>query len=241
MHTFALIGARSGSVGVRGKNIRKLAGHPLLAFSIKAAHKAGIENVIVSTDTEEYAQVALHYGAKVPFLRPAEISGPESTDYEYVRHAIDILHGERYGFPDLIVLLRPTSPLRNYRVIQMVVDLMKYDENHTGLRSVHEMSESAYKCFQMTDDQQLLTALRGSPAVDVVNDARQTFTKTYSGNGYVDVVRSSYVVNPYCGLYGSRVRGFVTEPIEEVDTEEDWAYLEYQASKKMALVSELFS
>ena len=86
----ALIPARSGSKGVSNKNIRPLAGFPLIAYSIKAALKSKlIDRVIVSTDSEEYAEIAREYGAEVPFLRPSELSGDIATDKQFFKHAID--------------------------------------------------------------------------------------------------------------------------------------------------------
>ena len=88
-NVLAIIPARSGSKGVPGKNIALLGGHPLIAFSIAAAKLAGIERVIVSTDSEEYASVAMRYKAEIPFMRPAEISSDQSTDFEFMRYAMD--------------------------------------------------------------------------------------------------------------------------------------------------------
>ena len=113
----ALVPARSGSKGVPNKNVRVLGEHPLLAWTIMACKKAStINRVIISTDSTEYAGLAKIYGAEVPFLRPAKISGDRSTDYEFIVHALNWLkeHGEE---PDYIVHMRPTTPLRIPEVI----------------------------------------------------------------------------------------------------------------------------
>jgi len=87
--TVALIPARSGSKGVKNKNILKVNGFPLLAFSIRAALLTkGIDRVVVSTDSRSYKKITLEYGADVPFLRPKNISGDRSTDYEFICHAL---------------------------------------------------------------------------------------------------------------------------------------------------------
>ena len=87
---FAIIPARSGSKGVKNKNIRPLNGYPMIAYTIAAAKLSkNIDRVIVSTDSEQYAEIARKYGAETPFLRPAEISGDRSTDIEFMRHAIN--------------------------------------------------------------------------------------------------------------------------------------------------------
>ena len=108
----ALIPARAGSKGVPGKNIRLLGGYSLLAWSIAASLKTkSIDRVIVSTDSEEYATLARELGADVPFLRPAELSGDRSTDYDFVLHSLNWLR-ENSSEPDYIVHIRPTTPFR---------------------------------------------------------------------------------------------------------------------------------
>ena len=106
----ALIPARSGSKGVRDKNIRSLGGHPLVEWSIAVSNKCRlIDRVIVSTDSREYADLCIGFGAEAPFLRPAGLSGDRSTDYEFVLHALDwlALNG---GEPEFVVHIRPNQP-----------------------------------------------------------------------------------------------------------------------------------
>ena len=90
---YAIVPARSGSKGVKNKNLRCLKGYPLIAYSIAAAKLTeGISRVIVSTDSPYYAEVAKYYGGEAPFLRPAEIAGDKSTDLEFMEHAIDWIY-----------------------------------------------------------------------------------------------------------------------------------------------------
>ena len=108
----AFIPARAGSERVPGKNVRALAGHPLIAYSIAAARESGLfDAIVVSTDSEEIAEVARRYGAEVPVLRPAEIATATSPDIEWVRHMLDALGREGRTF-EIFSLLRPTSPFR---------------------------------------------------------------------------------------------------------------------------------
>ena len=146
----AVIPARAGSKGVIGKNIKLLAGHPLLAYSIAVARLArSIDRIIVSTDSEEYASIAREYGAEVPFLRPDDISGDTSTDYDFVRHLLDWMLCNEGSTPKYLVHLRPTTPLREENYIDAAVNLTRRTDSATALRSVHEMSESAYKAFEI--------------------------------------------------------------------------------------------
>src|SRR5687768_6175754 len=114
----ALIPARAGSKRLANKNIRLLAGHPVIAYTIAAARESGIfDAIIVSTDSAEYAEIARHYGAEVPFLRPAPMAGDLSPDIEWIEHALGELreHGREF---DCFSLLRPTSPFRRSETIQ---------------------------------------------------------------------------------------------------------------------------
>ena len=105
-----IIPARSGSKSIPHKNIYNLGGHPLIAWSIKAALNAeSIDRVIVSTDSEEYKDISIEYGAEVPFLRPKNISEDNSTDLEFFQHVIGVFKETSYN-PDLIIHLRPTTP-----------------------------------------------------------------------------------------------------------------------------------
>ena len=114
----ALIPARQGSKRVPGKNIRPLAGHPAIAYTIAAALESGVfESVIVSTDSEDVAAIARHYGAEVPFLRPAAFAGDTSPDIEWVEYTLAELQRQGRGW-DCFSLLRPTSPFRSADTIR---------------------------------------------------------------------------------------------------------------------------
>ena len=114
----ALIPARSGSKRVPGKNIRPLAGHPLIAYSIASAVESGIfSQVVVSTDSEEIADITRYYGAETPFLRPAEYSGDASPDIEFVEHALATLREQGREY-ECFSILRATSPFRKAETIR---------------------------------------------------------------------------------------------------------------------------
>ena len=235
----AIIPARAGSKGVVDKNIKLLAGHPLIAYSIMAARLAsGIDRIIVSTNSEEYANIARGYGAEVPFLRPDNISGDTSTDYDFVKHLLDWMLCSEGGMPKYLVHLRPTTPLREEGYIDAAINCMKKNDGATALRSVHEMSESAYKTFEIEGDC-LKSIGTNSFALDDSNSPRQKFEKTYQANGYVDVIKTAHVIQNN-KLHGDYVIAFVTPHITEVDTVDDFDYLEYLAAKKPVIVDNLF-
>jgi N-acylneuraminate cytidylyltransferase len=235
----AIIPARSGSKGVVDKNIKLLAGHPLIAYSIAAAQLANeINRIIVSTDSIEYASIAREYGAEVPFLRPLEISGDRSGDYEWVKHLLDWMAENEDHVPKYLVHLRPTTPLREPKHIDAAIELMRQNNNATSLRSVHEMSETAYKTVEIDRDY-LKCICSGSFDLDATNQPRQVFPKTYIANGYVDIYKSSYVVKNK-KILGNKVIAYVTPRIFEVDTLEDFDYLEYQVAKEPTIANKLF-
>ncbi len=235
----AVIPARSGSKGVVDKNIKLLGKHPLIAYSIAAAKLAsGIDRIIVSTDSSEYASIASEYGAEVPFLRPPEISGDNSTDYEWIKHVLDWMKNEEGFVPRYLVHLRPTTPLRETKYINAAINLIKKNNYVSALRSVHEMSESAYKAFEI-EGNYLKSIGSNSFALDASNDPRQGFNKTYQANGYVDVIKTEYVIKNN-KLHGDRVIAFIIPHVVEVDTPDDFDYLEYQIAKNPAVVKKLF-
>lgn len=239
-NTVALIGARSGSQGVQHKNIRPLAGHPLLAYSIKAAQKcASLDRVIVVTDSEDYGHLAVKYGADF-FRQPPETAQSDSGDYPFISYALDYIGAS--SAPDLIVHLRPTTPLRDPTVIADAISAMQYNlPTATALRSVHEMSESAYKCFEIEHDI-LKSVCNKSSWLDYVNMPRQHYPKTYQGNGYVDVLSVDFIRrwSKDGRLHGNHVIPFITPPVIEVDTEEDFELLELQAARHPEIVKGLF-
>jgi len=238
-YVIAIIPARSGSKGLPGKNIKLLAGRPLIAYSIMAARLArNIDRVIVSTDSPRYADIARQFGADVPFLRPVEISGDSSTDYEFIEHFLKWLQQNDECQPEFMVHLRPTTPLREIHYIEAAVELMKKKQQATALRSVHEMPESAYKMFE-TEGEFLKQVGSASYDLDSANLPRQAYPKTYKANGYVDVLRTSFVTKNR-KLHGNRVLAFITDRIIEIDTQEDFEYLEYRVSKDKISVDRLF-
>ncbi|MBU1785687.1 MAG: acylneuraminate cytidylyltransferase family protein [Gammaproteobacteria bacterium] len=235
----ALIPARAGSKGVPHKNIRKLGEHSLIGWSIAACNAASsICRTIVSTDSDEYARISREIGAEVPFLRPAEFSGDRSTDYDFIKHALDwfALNG---GEPEYIVHIRPTTPFRSSKLIDQAVETFINNPDATALRSVHPMSESAYKTFEIASGGQLKRIASGSTELDVANNARQEFPSTYIANGYVDVLSTRFIRERQL-IHGDHVLPFITPVVGEVDTEEDFSRLELELEKHPEFAERLF-
>jgi len=239
MKIIAVIPARSGSKGVLDKNIRKLAGKPLIAYSIMAAKRTKfIDRIIVSTDSIKYASLAKKYGAEVPFLRPAEIAGDYSTDYEFMKHVIDWLHENENYYSDFVLNLRPVTPFRDPRLIDKAIETLIDSSEATSLRSAHEMPETAYKMCEI-DGGYIKSICNGSFDHDNANKPRQAFPTTFTPNGYVDVMRTSYI-NENKLLYGNRVKAFITPVSYEVDTLDDFNLLEWLINKDKNIYKQIF-
>ena len=141
----ALVPARGGSKGIPRKNVRILGGHPLLAYSVAAGLAAvRVDRVVVSTDDEEIAQVAKEYGADVPFLRPAELSGDDVPDLPVFQHALRWLADEDGFRPELVVHLRPTSPLRPAGLVDAALAALMAAPDADSLRSVAPPDHTPY-------------------------------------------------------------------------------------------------
>jgi len=127
LRAYALIPARSGSKGIPDKNIREIAGHPLLAYSIAFAKKINFERILVSTDSPRYQAVALRYGAECPYLRGAEASSDKAMEEDVLADLASNLPGLGIEMPDIWVRLKPTSPLRSVRSVEAAIAALEAD------------------------------------------------------------------------------------------------------------------
>ena len=149
----ALIPARGGSKSIPRKNIRSFAGHPLIAYSIAAGLAAeSVTRLIVSTDDEEIAAIARDYGAETPFLRPAELSQDNTPDLPVFQHALEWLEENEGYQPEILVQLRPTSPLRRvWHIDQSVHQLLEHPEAD-AIRTVCVPFQNPFKMWQIDPD-----------------------------------------------------------------------------------------
>lgn len=233
----AIIPARSGSKGIKDKNLVLLGGHPLIAYSIAAAKiTPGIDRVIVSTDSSEYSKIAVKYGAEVPFLRPKGLSLDNSTDYDFMSHALDWFDKNTNYSPDYWIHLRPTTPLRDTITITEAMSLMKNRDDATALRSGHVSPESPFKWFRTNKDG-FLTSLTGNDTnLDKFNGPRQSFPDVLIPNGYVDIIKSSFIRDQQL-LHGDKVLAFETPFCTEIDVLEELELIEFQLQNKVSLLS----
>jgi CMP-N,N'-diacetyllegionaminic acid synthase len=229
--TIAIIPARGGSKGIPHKNIIDLEGYPLIAYSIVAAKLSKLINrIVVSTDSEEIAEVALKYGAEVPFLRPKKFATDNSTDLEFVQHALSWFKKNEGHAPDYLVHLRPTTPLRDPQVIDKAARSILNDPHATALRSVHEIRESPYKLLGI-EKGYLVGLFPNDPRPEYYNLPRQEFPPVYQPNGYIDILVSEYILKTG-KLHGDKILSFITQDVGELDKKEDVERIQYLLEKK---------
>lgn len=223
MKIFSIITARGGSKGLPGKNLRQIAGHPLIAHTIRHSLKNRlIHRTICSTDSLEIASVAKKYGAEVPFIRPSEFAEDWSTDLEVFFHALSWLkeHGE---LPDIVVHLRPTSPIRSQDITSGCINLLLKRDELDSVRSVVESQETPYKMWFIDNDNSLSPVIKQTEIFEPYNTARQLLPKAYLQCANVDVIRSSTILNKK-SMTGHKIGAFLInqEFFHDIDTLEDF-------------------
>lgn len=221
----AIIPARGGSKGVPRKNIRVLAGKPLIAWTIEMALVCSIvDRVIVSTDDIEIANVAREYGAKVPFIRPARLAQDTSPDLPVCQYALNWLADNEDYFPDIVVWLRPTAPLRIVQDVETATQLL-IETGADSVRSVSLVEHHPYWMKRLNDD-------RLMPFVNGIDEnkyyRRQLLPPVYRLNGAVDVAWRKTVMEKGF-LYGGDMRGYVmpAERSIDLDSELDFVLAEF--------------
>ncbi len=201
----AIVQARGGSKGLPRKNLRLLRGHPLVAYSVASALAAKlITRVIMSTDDEEIAEVARAYGAEVPFMRPAELAADDTPDFPLFDHAIRWLAEHENYRPQVIVQLRPTTPLRPRGMLDEAVRILQSDPEADCVRGVTIPKQTPYKMWLDGQDGCLLP-LMDTAFPEPYNMPRQKLPAAYWQTGHVDAIRTATIAEKR-SLTGTRVR-----------------------------------
>lgn len=219
----ALIPARGGSKSIPRKNIRTFAGHPLIAYSIAAGLAAEtVTRLIVSTDDEEIAEVARRYGAETPFLRPADLAEDHTPDLPVFQHALNWLMEHESYRPEVVVQLRPTSPLRRVWHIDQAVYRLLERPDADSIRTVCVPFQNPYKMWKIGADgfmQPLLQSAHREP----YNMPRQLLPEIYWQTGYVDAARSDTILNKG-SITGDAILPLVIPPEDwiDIDSPDDW-------------------
>jgi len=213
-----VIPARGGSKSIPHKNIASLAGKPLIYYTIREAKKSKLlDAFIVSTDDPKIARIARSLGADVPFLRPKRYARDRSPDIEYLRHALEWLKLYRGSKPEVVVMLRPTSPLRTSRDIDGIIRFI-LKAKCDSVKSVSlPYPHNPFKMWFLDTKTKkmkplLLTRYFKKLGTDV---PRQLLPTVYWQNGLVDATRAKFIWRGR--VFGPDMRGFVTDPRRSAD------------------------
>src|SRR3954452_9316413 len=233
----ALIPARAGSQRVPGNNVRELAGHPLIAYTIAAARLAHVfEAIVVSTDSEEIAAVSGRYGAEVPGLRPEEMATSTSPDIEWLRHTLAELSSGGRNF-EIFSILRATSPFRGPETIRRAFEqLVALGDKADSVRAVRPVREHPGKMWVI--DGELMKPLLDQPdGVPYHSRQFKSLPQVYVQDSSIEIAWTS-AITEQDSIAGERVAPFLTEGFEgfSIDYPDDWAEAEELIASGQAML-----
>ncbi|MFX4263258.1 cytidylyltransferase domain-containing protein [Pelotomaculum propionicicum] len=211
MRNIAIIPARSGSKGLKDKNIMLLNGKPLMAYTIEAAIESRMfDEVFVSTDSEKYAEIAREYGASVPSLRSEDLSSDTASSWDVVKEALE-RYEEHGQFFDSFTLLQPTSPLRKVEDIVKAYNLFQ-ERDANAIVGVTEAEHSPLWCGTLPEDQSLVGFFKSEHA----NQPRQKLEPYFRINGAIYIVKTDYFIKVK-DIYESKCYAYVMSRETSID------------------------
>ncbi len=224
LNVLAVIGARSGSKALPHKNIKLLLGKPLLAWITEAAKASKlIDKLIISTDSQEYADIAKKYGAEAPFLRPKEISDDKALDIKYLTHAVKWFEENENWKPDIILRLPATSALCKTESIDKCIELLAGDKEATSCRTVIEASKHPYKLWRVEGKQLKPFMPEEITGPDIANQPRQSFPEALS---HTDVIAVKYdTLMKDKSLSGNKILFHKIDKLDAVDIDDEKDFL----------------
>lgn len=235
----AVIPARGGSKGIPRKNIRLLGGKPLIAHSIEQAKAAKlVERVIVSTDDEEIAGVANQWGAETPFRRPRELAEDSTPDLPVYQHLLNWLEQREHALPKIVVVLRPTCPIRPFDLIDRAIRKLNETSCDSVRTGYHVGHVHPYWMLKLDSGDRAIPFLDGYSAE--THYQRQMLPPLYRHNGVVDVLRSSVLLSAPKdrpnAMYGRDMRLIVMpeHSFVNIDTEFDFRLADFLFSEEMS-------
>lgn len=221
-----IITARGGSKGIPKKNIKLLGGHPLIAYSIAVAKQCDfLDEVIVSTDDVEIADIAKKYGAKVPFLRPAHLATDEVKHVPVIQHAVEDFEKRSGLNVEYIVLFQPTSPFRLPEDVEGTLDVLIKNRADSAVSLVEVTENHPIKAKRIVDGF-VVPFFDGYP--EPAGTRRQDLPKAYKRSGAVYAMRRDIVMKKG-ELYGEKIGGYIvpTERSIDIDNYKDWIIAEH--------------
>ena len=235
----ALIPARKGSERIKNKNIALIGKHPLIAYAINSALKSKIfRKVVVSTDSNQYAKIANHYGSEA-LLRPKKISSSSSPDYDWVKFTINSLHKIGENFTHFCIL-RPTNPFRNSYSIKQAWKNFNSIKNAESLRAIEICNEHPYKMWKI--NKEFIKPLKNiffsnQPSY---NCQKKIFPKIYIQNASLEISQIS-VLEKYKTITGKKIIPFYQDKFRSLDinTPDDLEYAKYLNEKRKIKIEKI--
>lgn len=229
VEVLAVVPARGGSKGIPRKNIRNFAGHPLIAYSIEAGLQAEtVTRTIVTTDDEEIAETARRYGADAPFLRPDEFAQDETLDLPVFQHALAWLAEHENYCPDIVVQLRPTSPVRSPSLVDESVRLLMANPEADSVRGVVPAGQNPHKMWRIDPQNGRMKPLLTVEGIDEpYNAPRQALPPVYWQTGHIDAIRPRVFAQG--SMSGKVILPVLVDPryTVDIDSPKDWARSEW--------------
>jgi CMP-N,N'-diacetyllegionaminic acid synthase len=240
LRCIGLIPARAGSKRIPNKNVRELDGHPLLAYSIRSALDSGVfDSVFVSTDSEDFADIARKYGAEVPFLRPDGFAGDGSPDIEWIEYTLRKLADEGKSY-DCFAILRPTSPFRKANTIIRAWDQFKSLNNIDSIRAVELCAQHPGKMWSIRGDTMTPILPYDNSGTPWHSSQYPTLPPIYIQNASLEIAHTR-VATQMGSIAGNIIAPFLTEGDEglDVNTELDWAVIEAMIKRGEATLPQI--
>lgn len=217
----AIIPCRSGSKGIKNKNIINIFGKPLIYYTILFAQSCDfIDRIVISTDSKKYKKISEKLGLTVNFLRPEYISKDNSLDILFFNHAINFLKRKENYKPDYIVQLRPTSPLRKIKDLKKMLNILLKNKRADSIRSVSLTEKNPYKVWQKNPKNILKPIIKNKTSFkEPYNAPRQLLPNFYYQNGIYDIFRAKILKKNL--ISGKKILGYCTKEKLDIDTYSD--------------------
>lgn len=212
MKILGIVTARGGSKGIPGKNLRKIAGIPMIQYTFDSAKNSKIDKIIISTDDRKIAKFAESQGIEVPFLRPKSLATDTAKTFDVIKHATEHMKNiEKYS-PEIVVILQPTSPLRTSKMINTSIDLLK-KSHASSVVSVSEVKTHPYSAF-FYDGHFLQPFKKDFKKFD----RRQQYVPLYFPTGAIYTTWYKTISNNN-SIYGSKIKPLITPHEESIDVD----------------------
>jgi CMP-N,N'-diacetyllegionaminic acid synthase len=232
MRSVAFIPARSGSKRLINKNIKVLNGHPLLAYTVRAAIDSGVfDDVICATDSEQYADIARYYGAEVPFIRPLEISGDKSPDIEWVVWMLKALKDMGHSY-DAFSILRPTSPFRQPETIRRAWFEFSKETCADSLRAIQKCKHHPGKMW-VVRGRRMLPVMPFTDGVAPWHSSQYAaLPEIYTQDASLEIAWTRIALEQHT-IAGDTIIPFISQGLEgfDINEPEDWLLAEHYIAR----------